>query len=43
MREILFGIDEMTLADLVTIAREDTGVRLTKELEKRIVKSRALI
>lgn len=43
MKEILFGIDEMTLADLVAIARKDTKVRLAKDSEKRIVKSRALI
>lgn len=43
MKEILFGIDEITLEDLVAIARKDTRVRLAKDLEKRIVKSRVLI
>jgi histidine ammonia-lyase len=43
MKEILFGIDEIILEDLVTIARKDTRVRLAKESEKRIVKSRFLI
>lgn len=43
MKEILFGIDEIILEDLVAIARKDTGIRLTKDLEKRIDKSRALI
>jgi len=43
MKAILFGIDKITLEDLVTIARKDTRVRLAKDSGKRIVKSRALV
>jgi len=43
MKAILFGIDEIALEDLVAIARKETGIRLAKDSEKRIVKSRVLI
>ena len=36
MKEILLGIDGMSLEDLVAIAREESTVRLTKESEDRI-------
>ena len=43
MREIPLGVDGMTLEDLVAIAREDVGVRLTKDVERRIVAARKLV
>jgi histidine ammonia-lyase len=43
MKEILLGIDGMTLEDLVSIAREGSKVRLTRESEEQIVASRKLI
>lgn len=43
MNEILLGIDGMSLEDLVSIAREGSKVRLTRESEERIVASRKLI
>ena len=43
MKEILLGVDGMTLEDLVSIAREGGKVRLTKESEKRIANTRNLV
>jgi histidine ammonia-lyase len=43
MKEILLGVDGMSLEALVAIAREGARVRLTKESEERIVKARKLI
>jgi histidine ammonia-lyase len=43
MKEIVLGVDGMTLEDLVAIAREGVGVRLSEESEERIVKSRRLV
>jgi histidine ammonia-lyase len=43
MQEILLGFDNMTVENLVAIAREGAGVRLTKASEKRIIKTRKLI
>jgi histidine ammonia-lyase len=43
MKEILLGVDGMTLDALVAIAREGAGVRLTKEAERRIVEARKLV
>lgn len=43
MNEILLGIDCMSLEDLVSISREGSKVRLTRESEERIVASRKLI
>jgi histidine ammonia-lyase len=43
MKEILLGIDGMSLEDLVTIAREGYRVRLTKESEDRIIHARKMI
>jgi len=43
MKEILLGIDGMSLEDLVAIAREGSTVRLTKESEGRIINARKMI
>ena len=43
MKEIVLGIDGMTLDDLAAIAREGAQVRLEKESEERIVKARRLV
>ena len=43
MKEIVLGIDGMTLEDLVAIAREGAGVRLSDESKKRITESRNLV
>jgi histidine ammonia-lyase len=43
MKEIVLGIDGMTLEDLVAIAREGARVRLGKESEQQIVNARKLI
>ncbi len=43
MRQIVLGVDGMKLKDLAAIAWHGAKVRLAKESEKRIVKSRALI
>jgi len=43
MRQIVLGVDGMNLKDLAAIAWEGAKVRLAKESEERIVKSRALI
>ncbi|MBE9581377.1 MAG: histidine ammonia-lyase, partial [Proteobacteria bacterium] len=43
MKEILLGMDGMSLEDLVAIAREGSTVRLTKESEGRIINARKMI
>ena len=43
MKTIALGFDGMTLAELVAIAREGVQVELTKDAEKRISKTRALV
>jgi histidine ammonia-lyase len=43
MREIVLGVDGMTLEDLVAIAREGAGVRMAEESEERIRQARALV
>lgn len=43
MQDILLGFDNMTVENLVTIARDGAGVQLTKASEKRIAKTRKLI
>jgi histidine ammonia-lyase len=43
MKTIFLGVEGMTLADLVTIARHGAQVQLTTDAEKQIVKSRRLI
>jgi len=43
MKEILLGMDGMSLEDLVAIAREGSTVRLTKESESRIINARKMI
>ena len=43
MQDILLGFDNMTIEDLVDIARNGAGVQLTKASEERIVKTRKLI
>jgi histidine ammonia-lyase len=43
MKEILLGIDGMSLEDLVAIAREGYKVRLTKESKGRIINARKMI
>ncbi len=43
MQDILLGFDNMTIEDLVAIARNGAGVQLTKASEERIVKTRKLI
>jgi len=43
MQNILLGFDNMTIEDLVAIARNGAGVQLTKASEKRITKTRKLI
>jgi len=43
MKEIILGVDGMSLEALVAIAREGARVRLTKEAETRIVKARKLV
>jgi histidine ammonia-lyase len=42
-REIIVGIDEMSLADLVAIAREGARIRLARESEERLKSTRRLI
>ena len=43
MREVLLGVDGMTLEDLVAIARQGAGVRLKRESEERITSARKLV
>ena len=43
MPDILLGFDNMTIEDLVAIARDGAGVQLTEASEKRIAKTRKLI
>jgi histidine ammonia-lyase len=43
MQNIILGFDNMTIEDLVAIARNGAGVQLTQASEKRIVKTRKLI
>jgi len=43
MKEILLGMDGMSLEDLVAIAREGSTVRLTKESKGRIINARKMI
>ena len=43
MQNILLGFDNMTIEDLVAIARDGAGVQLTEASEKRIAKTRKLI
>ncbi len=43
MKEILLGMDGMSLEDLVAIAREGAKVRLTRESEERLLNARKLI
>jgi histidine ammonia-lyase len=43
MREILIGIEEMSLEDLVAIARKGARVRLARESEERLMSARKLI
>jgi histidine ammonia-lyase len=43
MREILLGIEEMSLEDLVAIARKGAKVRLTRESEERLISARKLV
>jgi histidine ammonia-lyase len=43
MKEILLGVDGMTLEDVVAIAREGAIVRLAEESVQRILKARKLI
>ena len=43
MKEIELGIDGMKVQDLVAIAREGSRIRLAKECEERIAKSRRLV
>jgi len=40
MKEIVLGIDGMTLQGLVAIARKGARVRLNKESEERIINAR---
>jgi len=43
MQDILLGFDNMTIEDLVAIARNGAGVQLTKASKKRIATTRKLI
>ncbi len=43
MKEILLGVDGMTLEDLVAISREKAGVRLKDESKERIANARGLV
>ncbi|MBW1722419.1 MAG: histidine ammonia-lyase [Deltaproteobacteria bacterium] len=43
MKEIELGFDGMTIEDLVAIARNGSKVRLSKDSEERIIRSRGLI
>ena len=43
MQNILLGFDNMTIEDLVAIARDRAGVQLTKASKERIAKTRKLI
>ncbi len=43
MKKIILGMDNMTLNDLIAIAREGYGVEISANSEKRILKSRRLI
>lgn len=43
MKEIVLGVEGMTLDDLVAIAREGAAVRLAAESEVRIARSRELV
>ncbi len=43
MREILVGIDGMSLEDLVAIARKGAKVRLPRESEERLINTRKLV
>jgi histidine ammonia-lyase len=43
MREILVGIDEMSLEDLVAIARKGARVRLARESEEKLISTRKLV
>jgi histidine ammonia-lyase len=43
MKEIIVGMDGMTLEDLVAVARKGAGVRLTEESKGRVVDARQLV
>ncbi len=43
MKEISLGVDRMSLEDLVAIARRGAAVRLARESETRILRSRGLV
>jgi len=43
MKTIFLGVEGMTLADLITIARNGAQVQLTTDAEKQMIKSRHLI
>jgi histidine ammonia-lyase len=43
MKTIFLGVEGMTLADLINIARSGAQVQLTTDAEKRMIKSRHLI
>jgi len=43
MQNILLGFENMTIEDLVAIARDRAGVQLTKASKERIAKTRKLI
>jgi histidine ammonia-lyase len=43
MKQIVLGVDGMSLEDLAAIAMQGARVRLAKKSEQRIVKSRALV
>ncbi|NLI80430.1 MAG: histidine ammonia-lyase [Deltaproteobacteria bacterium] len=43
MKQIVIGMDGMTLEDLVAIAREGASIRLAEECRERVCRSRALV
>ena len=43
MKSVFLGVEGMTLADLITIARKGAQVQLTADAEKQMIKSRHLI
>ena len=43
MKTIFLGVEGMTLADLISIARKGAQVQLTTDAEKQMIKSRQLI
>ena len=43
MKEIIIGIDQMSLEDLVAIARKGARIRLAKESEKALLSTRKLV